>query len=116
MNVGIGQHRSWLIPLLISHSKTSSSTIRPRLGFFQTTILGLARKCDGLTANRNLSALEISVAKTQCVEMWTLLGGFCSDHPTDIVESFPRLAQIFNKAILDKRYPQLIVSFYMCGI
>lgn len=107
-NSCIGQQRSWLIPLLLSHSKAASSTIRPRLGFFQTTILGLARKCDGLTGNSNLSALELSVAKTQCVEMWSLLAGFCDNHPTDIVECFPRLAQIFNKAILDKRYPQLI--------
>lgn len=90
-NTCIGQHRIWLIPLLISYSKATSS-VRPRISFFQDTVLGLARKCDALTDdrsstnNRKLSELEISVARSQCLDMWSLLAGVFEHHPIDIGE------------------------------
>lgn len=49
----ISPHKAWLLPLLKT-SAMATSTTPPNLEFFQTTILGPARQCDGATEKQRV--------------------------------------------------------------
>lgn len=107
---GIHPDRTWLLPVLKSASASASAHHRPNLAFFQGTILALARKCDVATAAASLTAAEADSQKARVLELWSLLPAFCSN-PADVEVTFPTLSQTLIKAVADKRYPQLVVSF-----
>lgn len=102
-NQVISPHRAWLLPLLKS-SATAASTAPPKLEFFQTTILGLARQCD---------ALQTNFGKARVLDLWSLLSCFCVQAPPDFADVFPNLAQTLVRAMGDERYPQLVTI--LCG-
>jgi hypothetical protein len=88
--------------------KNAASVTRTRLhlAFFQTEVLGLARRCDAL-AFKHPNDKEFHMARV--VDLWSLLHCFCQ-HPLDITSALPALAQTLVRAMGDTRYPQLVVS------
>jgi ribosomal RNA-processing protein 12 len=102
-NQAISPHRAWLLPVL-KCSAIAASTTPPRLKFFQTTILGLARQCDSEQTN---------FGKARVIDLWSLLNCFCVQAPPDFAEVFPDFAQTLVRAMGDERYPQLVTI--LCG-
>ena len=101
----IGTDRAWILPLI----KTSAMAVqpeRPSLGFFQKSILDLARQCDAFGANNPKAA---PFHRARVIDLWSLLPCFCL-HPTDLEEAFPSLSQTLIRAMGDSRYPELVVS------
>jgi NUC173 domain len=86
----------------------ASQPEHPKLAFFQSSVLGLARVCDKLatTTKKNHNFYQARV-----VDLWSLLPCFCKA-PTDIDDVLPSLATTFGKALEDKRYPQLVVCIH----
>lgn len=81
----------------------------PRLAFFQSDVLGLARICDkfaatGPLANRNFYHSRV-------VDLWSLFPCFCKS-PVDIGAAMPSLTTTLGRALDDKRYPELLVRFF----
>ena len=104
----ISKERVWVLSILSKALSNQASPYRPRLAFFQTYILGLARKCDAASAANGVTAAQSSISKSHVIELWSLFPSFCVD-PIDIEEIFPSLAQTLVKAMSDSRYPQLLV-------
>jgi NUC173 domain len=96
----ISPHKTWILRILKSSAATAS-TMPPRLEFFQSTILPLARQCD---------ALQTNFGKERVLDLWSLLLCFCVQTPSDFVDAFPSLAQILVRAMSDERYPQLAIT------
>ncbi len=105
----ISNERAWILSVVKKASVNNSSPYHPRLAFFQSSILGLARQCDAASASSKNMA-ETSIQRTHVVDLWSLFPSFCTN-TTDIEETFPSLAQTLAKAMSDNRYPQLMVSF-----
>lgn len=80
---------------------------RPPLGFFQRSILDLARQCDAFGANNPKAA---SFHRARVVDFWSLFPCFCK-HPTDLEATFPTLSQTLIRAMGDARYPELVVRY-----
>jgi ribosomal RNA-processing protein 12 len=100
---------AWVLNVIKSSVSADSSPYRPRLAFFQSHILGLARNCDAASASDNLTAVEASIQRSRVIDLWSLFPSFCV-HPMDIETTFPALAQTMVRAMGDKRYPELLVS------
>ena len=103
--VGINMRLSWLLPVC----KTASAAAlgrRPHLAFFQKKVLGLARAC----ASSVTKASDKIILDKWVIGLWNLFPCFCQ-HPMDLEETFPNLIPTLVKAMEDKRYPQLLVSF-----
>ena len=105
----VSNERAWLLNVIKSSLSADSSPYRPRLAFFQSHVLGLARKCDAGSAGDNLTAVEASIQRSRVLDLWCLFPSFCL-HPLDIELTFPTLAQTVLRAMGDKRYPELLVS------
>ena len=76
------------------------------MSFFHETVLPLARHYDALSVKHSSKA---DFYKRQVLELWALFPLFCR-HPTDLLDSLPKLAPIIVRAMVDERYPQLVVS------
>lgn len=103
----ISTERAWILNVIKSSLSMDSNPYRPRLAFFQSHVLGLARKCDMASANDHLTAVEASIQRSRVVDLWCLFPSFCL-HPLDIEVTFPALAQTLVRAMSDKRYPELL--------
>lgn len=101
----------WILNVLKESVGSKSCPYRPRLAFFQSYILGLARKCDASSAKANMTAVEVSIERLRVIDFWSLFPSFCKS-PTDIEVIFPTLAQTLVRAMSDERYPQLV--FIIC--
>jgi hypothetical protein len=111
----IGPERVWLLPLLKT-SMSSASLPRPRLDFFQCTILQLARQCDAASsAAPNADAASALFHRARVIDLWSLFPCFCH-HPTDLEATFPVLSQTLVRAMGDARYPELVVRRYTVNI
>jgi len=94
----------------------SGSPYRTKLAFFQTYVLGLARRCDvagdETASGGGVGAVEASMQKGRVVELWSLFPAFCGGGggcgPEDMAKSLPVLVQILVRAMGDLRYPQLL--------
>ena len=104
----VSNERAWILSVLKKSIPNQTNPYRPRLAFFQTHILGIARKCDAITASEKLTVVESSIHKSYVVDLWSLFPSFCLD-PIDVDVTFPTLAQILIRAMSDERYPQLMV-------
>jgi ribosomal RNA-processing protein 12 len=100
---------AWILNVIKSSISADSNPYRPRLAFFQSHVLGLARKCDAASSSDNLTAVEASIQRTRVIDLWSLFPSFCA-HPLDVETTFPALAQTLVRAMSDKRYPELLVS------
>jgi ribosomal RNA-processing protein 12 len=134
---GLATSRQWLVPVLREHigkgplgnsgagggkvvSLSSAPVHRPRLAFFQSHILGLARKCENRRAECDSggsvsvagSAIEAKHQSACSMQLWSLLPGFC-EQASDVTASFKNIARILGKALEDKRYPELMMV--VCG-
>jgi ribosomal RNA-processing protein 12 len=127
---GLATSRQWLVPVLREHigkgplgnstsggggGKASLSTApahRPRLAFFQSHILGLARKCENRKAECDAGGkggeIEAKHQSGCSMQLWSLLPGFC-EQASDVTASFKNIARIMGKAMEDKRYPELLM-------
>lgn len=105
----VSNERAWILNAIKLSVSTDSSPYRPRLAFFQSHVLGLARKCDSASASNNLTVVEASIQRSRVVDLWCLFPSFCL-HPLDIEVTFPALAQTIVRAMGDKRYPEILVS------
>lgn len=105
----VSSERAWILNALKASVSTDSSPYRPRLAFFQSHVLGLARKCDSASASDNLTAVEASIQRNRVIDLWSLFPSFCVQ-PLDIELTFPALAQTMVRAMGDQRYPELLVS------
>lgn len=103
----VSNERAWILDVIKSSLSIDSNPYRPRLAFYQSHVLGLARKCDAASASDNLTAVEASIQRSRVIDLWGLFPSFCL-HPLDIEVTFPALAQTFVKAMGDKRYPELL--------
>lgn len=103
----ISNDRVWILAVMKSSVSTQTSQYRPRLAFFQSNILGLARKCDANSAKGNLTAVESSIQQSRVVDLWSLFPSFC-ENPSDVDTTFPTLALTLVRAMSDTRYPQLL--------
>jgi ribosomal RNA-processing protein 12 len=103
----VSNERAWILDVIKSSLPRGSSPYRPRLAFFQSHVLELARKCDAASAADNITALEASIQKSRVVDLWSLFPSFCVN-TSDIELTFPSLAQTLVRAMSDKRYPQLM--------
>ena len=100
---------AWILNVIKASLSTDSNPYRPRLAFFQSHVLGLARKCDAGSASDNMTAVEASIQRSRVIDLWCLFPSFCL-HPLDIELTFPALAQTLVRAMGDKRYPEILVS------
>lgn len=105
----VSNERSWVLNAIKSSVSTDASPYRPRLAFFQSHVLGLARKCDAASASDHLTAVEASIQRSRVIDLWSLFPSFCL-RPLDIEVTFPALSQTIVRAMGDKRYPELLVS------
>ena len=103
----VSDERAWVLDVIKSSLPRGSSPYRPRLAFFQSHVLELARKCDAASATNSITALEASVQKSRVIDLWSLFPSFCIN-TSDIELTFPSLAQTLVRAMSDKRYPQLM--------
>jgi hypothetical protein len=86
---------------------STTESKRPRLAFFQQSVLSLARQWDGLSVNHPEKA---AFHKGRVMDLWNLFPCFCL-HPGDLETAFPVLSPILIRAMSDKRYhPHLVVS------
>jgi hypothetical protein len=104
----VSNERAWILDVIKSSLSTDSNPYRPRLAFYQSHVLALARKCDSASASDNLTVVEASIQRSRVIDLWGLFPSFCLQ-PLDIEVTFPALAQTFVKAMGDKRYPELLV-------
>jgi hypothetical protein len=79
----------------------------PKLAFFQTEVLGLARDCDRMAAT--CPPAERNFHRQRVIDLWSLFGCFCKS-PSDVASVMPSLSTTLGKALEDKRYPKLVVS------
>ncbi|CAB9512441.1 RRP12-like protein [Seminavis robusta] len=101
----VNQAYTWLVPVM----KTASSAAqekRPRLEFFRTHVLDLARRCATLGASSN-STSSRSNYDAWVVSLWSLFSCFCH-HPSDLSDYLETLLPTLVKAMEDERYPQLL--------
>jgi hypothetical protein len=105
----VSNERAWILSVAKTSLTNQSSPYHPRLAFFQTHVLGLARKCDLASASVKSTAAESSIQKSRVVDLWSLFPSFCIN-PTDIEVTFQTLAQTLVQAMADVRYPQIMVS------
>jgi len=78
---------------------------QPRLSFFQTDILALARTSDKLAAT---IFVERNFHLSTVVDLWGLFPSFCK-RPSDLKSALPPLTITLARALEDDRYPQLVV-------
>ena len=107
----ISNKRAWILNVARTSLTNQSSPYRPRLAFFQTHMLGIARKCDAASASTNFTAAQSSIQKSRVTDVWSLFPSFCKN-PIDIEITFPSLAQTLVRAMADERYPQIMVSIH----
>jgi ribosomal RNA-processing protein 12 len=91
--------------------KAAASTVQPnppRLAFFQTMVLSLARSCDKLAAAG--TAKDQRAHRDRVIALWSLFPCFCK-HPADIESTVPTFTATLGRALEDKRYPELLVSW-----
>jgi len=88
---------------------TTAQAVPPRLAFFQSDVLGLARICDKLAATGPAS--ERNFHHRVVVDLWSLFPCFCKS-PSDIESAMPPLVTTLCRALDDKRYPELLVRCY----
>ena len=101
----ISNDRAWILSVL----KNSASTqFRPRMAFFDSFVLGLARRCDKASAAGNMTAVESSIQKSRVIDLWSLFPCFCVK-PVDIGMTLPAVQGKLVMAMKDVRYPQLLV-------
>lgn len=102
---GIDTDRAWILTVM-KNAAIVSQPEQPKLSFYQSTILLLARDCDkiAMTNKKNHNLYH-----TRVIELWSLLPCFCK-LPIDMDDILPSLSTTFSKAFEDKRYPQLVVS------
>jgi ribosomal RNA-processing protein 12 len=105
----VSNERAWILNAIKASVSTGSSPYQPRLAFFQSHVLALARKCDLAGGSDNLTAVEASIQRSRVIDLWSLFPSFCSK-PIDVEVTFPALAQTIVRAMGDKRYPELLVS------
>ena len=104
----ISNDRAWILSISKDALINQTSSFRPRLAFFQTEILNMARKCDATLSGTNFTTAEVSIQKSRVVDLWSLFPSFCYN-PVDIGDAFPVLAKTLVRAMADVRYPQLKV-------
>eukprot|EP00559_Dactyliosolen_fragilissimus_P009459 CAMPEP_0184860718 /NCGR_PEP_ID=MMETSP0580-20130426/5555_1 /TAXON_ID=1118495 /ORGANISM="Dactyliosolen fragilissimus" /LENGTH=880 /DNA_ID=CAMNT_0027357931 /DNA_START=1610 /DNA_END=4252 /DNA_ORIENTATION=- len=111
----VAKSRVWTLDVLkrafssnggLTTSGYSGCPYKPRLKFFQNTVLQYARKCDGASARKGIPPVEKSILRDRVLSFWCLFPSFCDD-PSDFSEIFPSMSQTFVKAMNDSRYPQL---------
>jgi hypothetical protein len=102
---GIGAERAWILPTM-KVAATAAQPTQPRLAFFQSEVLRLARDCDTLAATGNK---DRNFHHTRVTELWSLFPCFCNS-PSDVDAVMPSLITTIGRALEDKRYPQLVVS------
>ena len=107
----ISNDRAWILSIVKKALTNHSSPYRPRLAFFQSSILSLARQCDAASAGPNNTVAETSIQRTHVIDLWSLFPSFCTN-AADVEVSFTQLAQTISRAMSDARYPQLMVRFY----
>ena len=78
----------------------------PRLHFFRTSVLVLARSCDKLAATKSANT---QFHKNSAIALWALFPSFCAS-PSDIQSEVESIADTLCRAMGDKRYPELITS------
>jgi ribosomal RNA-processing protein 12 len=103
-SLGIGVDAVWVLSALKSAARVAQPR-RPQLSFFQSHVLSLARECDKVAAT---SKRDSVFHRSRVLDLWALLPAFCN-HPCDISMALPTLATTLSRAIVDKRYPQLVV-------
>lgn len=80
----------------------------PRLAFFQSDVMELARSCDKLAATSSASVQNFH--RCRVVDLWSLFPCFCKS-PSDVETVMPTLTPSLSRALDDKRYPELLVCF-----
>ena len=103
----ISNDRAWILNVL-KEASSQSNQFRPRMAFFDSFVLGLARRCDKASASDNKTAVESSIQKSRVVDLWSLFPCFCVN-PVDIGITLPAIQGKLAKAMKDDRYPQLLV-------
>ena len=89
--------------------KAAAMTVQavpPRLAFFQSDVLGLARICDRIAATAPKP--ERNFHHRVVVDLWSLFPCFCIS-PSDIEAAMPTLVTTLCRACDDKRYPEFLV-------
>jgi ribosomal RNA-processing protein 12 len=92
----------------MKNAALAAQPTQPRLAFFQSTVLQMARECDKLTAASATTSTMRNLYKTRVIELWSLFPCFCKS-PIDVDDILPAMASILAKALADKRYPELVV-------
>jgi hypothetical protein len=106
---GVAIERAWILSTMKVAATTAQAT-QPRLAFFQSEVLGLARSCDKLAATS--SVVEKNIHHRRVVDLWSLFPCFCKA-PSDIETAMPTLTASLSRALEDKRYPELLVRFFV---
>jgi ribosomal RNA-processing protein 12 len=106
--VGIATELAWILSTM-KVAATAAQAVPPRLAFFQSDVLGLARSCDKIAATSAVA--EQNMYHSRVVDLWSLFPCFCKS-PLDIEAAMPALTATLGRALEDKRYPELLVR---CG-
>lgn len=109
VDVGIAKDRAWVLSTIRSASSVAQE-VPPRLAFFESSVLGLARICDKLAATGPTS--ESKFHHQLVVNLWALFPSFCKC-PSDIESALSTLTTTLGRALDDNRYPELLVSSVM---
>ncbi|EQC38838.1 hypothetical protein SDRG_03796 [Saprolegnia diclina VS20] len=99
---GIVEERTWLIPVV----RDAVKQIPSRLEFFATHILNLAKNCEAVARSDSTTPLESKRMQARTMQLWSLFPSFCTK-PTDLNQSFKKIAKTLANAMSDKRYPEL---------
>lgn len=104
---GIAKDRAWILSTLKVAASTTVQPVAPRLTFFETDVLGMARICDKLAATGG--GVSTTLYNRQLVvDLWSLFPCFCRS-PSDLAQALPSLTTTLGRALEDKRYPELLV-------
>ena len=109
--IGILFDQPWILAVMKGASLMVQPT-SPKLGFFQTNVLGLARQYDQMAHQNNkeiaLSTSNKKTARKIVIDLWNLFSCFCLS-PCDIELVLPSLSVTLCKALQDTKYPELVV-------
>lgn len=106
-HVGIDDQKEWILSILHSNLKM----VRCKLSDFGGTVLPIASACSQavLSPKRfNLTDSAAQVIRNRILQLWSLFPEFLSGGPTDVAESFPKLAKILESAMKDSNYPEIL--------
>ena len=104
----VATERAWIL-MTMKVAATAAQATPPRLAFFQSDVLGMARCCDKLAAASPVA--EQRKLRKRVVDLWSLFPCFCRS-PSDIEAAMPKMTATLSRALEDKRYPELLVLLY----